>query len=107
MIAVLTAVISNNIEYFPHVVGIAFINGNLWHRHQLQLQHRHAIECFASQGYCPKQLLFCSPLFSPNAAQQCHDVGFVHVDGAFEGDMAVTAGKRVGRKHANNNNTTK
>jgi hypothetical protein len=44
---------------------------------------------------------FAALFFPPTLHKQCHrchDVGFVHVDGPFEGDMAVTAGKRVGRK---------
>jgi hypothetical protein len=49
----LAADISNSIDYFSHVVGIALING--MHRHQQQPQHRHAIECGAWQGHGPEK----------------------------------------------------
>ena len=47
------------------------------------------------QGRCPKKRLF----FSANAAQQRHNLGFVLVDGVFEGGVAVTAGRRVKIQH--------
>ena len=34
-----------------------------------------------------------------NAAQQCDDVAFFHIDGTFEGGVAVPAEKRVSRRH--------
>ena len=40
--------------------------------------------------------------FNPcNAAQKRHNVGFVLVDGPFEGGLAIAAGRRVGRKRDN------
>ncbi len=36
-----------------------------------------------------------SSLFTANAAQQLHNVGFVLIDGAFEGGVAPTAGRRL------------
>jgi hypothetical protein len=45
----------------------------------------------------PKKRLF----LRANAAQQHHNVAFVLVDGAFEGGVAVTAGRRVSGNHEN------
>ncbi len=41
-------------------------------------------------------------LLRANAAEQRHNVGFVLVDGEFEGGVAVTAGRRVSGNHENN-----
>jgi hypothetical protein len=46
----------------------------------------------------PKKRLF----FSASAAQQCHNVEFVHKDGPLEGGVAATAGRRVKGMHDNN-----
>ena len=48
-------------------------------------------------GRDPKRRLLCSAY----AAQQRHDVEFVHVDGPFEEGLAVTAGRRVSCKQEN------
>jgi hypothetical protein len=56
------------------------------------------MECRSLQGRDPKKRSF----LRANAAQQRHNVGFVLVDGIFEGGVAVSAGRRVSGKHYNN-----
>ncbi len=46
----------------------------------------------------PKKRLF----LRANAAQQRHNVGFLRVDGKFEGGAADTAGRRVSGNQENN-----
>jgi hypothetical protein len=65
-----------NNGYCSHVFGIPFI-----------------ISPAAGTPAAGKRL-FCSA----NAAQQRHNVAFVLVDGAFEGGVAITAGRRVSGK---------
>ncbi len=77
--AVLAAVISKSIDYFSEFVGIPFIISS------------------ASAAAAAKR-----SLFSASAAQQRHNVGFVPVDGHFEGGAAATAGRRVSGNHENN-----
>jgi hypothetical protein len=88
--------------YFSHVVvvlRVAFIKCIEISRDQQQPQNRHAIECENRRAGIRKKRLFNS---SANAAQQRHNVGFVHADGIFEGGAAATAGRRVSRNHENN-----
>ncbi len=72
----LAAVISNCIS---HVVGFSFVIIRV------------------SAEAAAKRLLLRA-----NAAQQRHNIGFVQVDGHFEGGLAVTAGRRVGGMRQNN-----
>jgi hypothetical protein len=72
---VIAAVISSRIHCFSDV-GIAFINDITIS----SKQHHHAIESCASQGRERKKNLFCCA----NAAQQCHNIGFVPFDGNIE-----------------------
>ncbi len=74
------AVISKSIDYFFQFVGIPFI-----------------ISSASAAAAAAKR-----SLFSANAAQQRHNVGFILVDGLFEGGVAATEGKQVSRKHEYN-----
>ena len=77
--ALLAAVISKSIDYFSEFVGIPFIISS------------------ASAAAAAKR-----SLFSANAAQQRHNVAFFHIDGAYQGGVAVPAGRRVSGNHENN-----
>ncbi len=85
--AVLAAVFSKSIGYFSEFVGIPLI---------ISPASAAAAAAEASAASAKRSLR------SANAAQQCHNVAFLHSDGPFEGSVAATAGRRVSGKQENN-----
>jgi hypothetical protein len=82
-------------DSFSHAVGIASTNDvAITSSHSIVMQSR----VVRRRAVARKKRLFGSA----NAAQQRHNFAFVLVDGQFEGGVAVTAGKRLSRKHENN-----